>query len=275
MFATVFNGLVTFPMALARLKRPWTKEEDDILLEMVATQGKQWGLIATHLPDRNPSQVAARWEKCLDPKIHKGPFTPEEDQLIVNYVAQNGPRCWPRVTTVVPNRSPKQCRERWFNHLDPNVLKSEWTQEEDELIFHQVDKMGAKWSSLAKLFTGRSDNALKNRWNSSVSKRIQTDASGARFVLPDSSKRKYKPKGRPSPTLGILSSLESPQIVPSAPKRVPPRLEIPILPPSSSAISLLRLATISSPDLSIRVFRGQFQSVEPVNSKKSQVFKSA
>ena len=207
--------------------RNWTEAEDKILRELVGTHGKQWGFIASHLPNRTASQVAARWEKCLDPNIKKGPFTHEEDQLIVNFVAQNGPRSWPRITAVLPHRSPKQCRERWFNHLDPTVVKSEWTQEEDERIFEQHEKLGGKWSTIVKMFPGRTDNAIKNRWNSSVSKRISTDASGVRFVLPDSSKRKYRPRERPEPRLVSTPVQEQ--------KRHPPPLEIPQLDVSPSA----------------------------------------
>jgi hypothetical protein len=219
------------------MKHVWTKEEDAILTDLVAKHGKQWGSFCTHLPERTASQISSRWEKCLDPKIHKGPFTPEEDQLIVNYVAQNGPRSWPRITSILSNRSAKQCRERWFNHLNPSIVKSEWTQQEDELIFQQFTLVGGKWSTIAKMFPGRSDNALKNRWNSSVSKRLHTDADGKQILLPDSSKRKYKPRERPSPTLPPGEPLMSPEpaVPPQEKKKAPPRLEIPVLMSSSAA----------------------------------------
>ncbi|OHT09021.1 Myb-like DNA-binding domain containing protein [Tritrichomonas foetus] len=177
--------------------RNWEESEDAILKQLVATHGKQWNLIAQHLPKRTASQVAARWEKCLDPNITKGPFTAEEDQMIVDYVSRNGPRGWPRITSILPNRSSKQCRERWFNHLDPNVKKVQWTAEEDNLIFQQHKTIGSKWSTIAKMLPGRTDNAIKNRWNSSISKRIQTDANGNEYVLPDSSRRQYKQKTIP------------------------------------------------------------------------------
>jgi hypothetical protein len=204
------------------MKRVWTSEEDATLIDLISQHGKHWGLISGHLPNRTASQVASRWEKCLDPAIHKGPFTLEEDQLLVNYVAQFGAQSWPRVTTFLPNRSPKQCRERWFNHLTPTIVKSEWTQQEDEVIFQQYKLYGPKWSKIARAVPGRSDNALKNRWNSSVSRRIDITADGKQIVLPDSSKRKYKPKPRPSPIL-------VPVPVPIEKRKVPPPLQIPVL----------------------------------------------
>jgi hypothetical protein len=231
--------------------RRWTKEEDAILTETVQTHGKQWGLIAGHLQQRTASQVAARWEKCLDPAIHKGPFTPDEDQLIINFVAQNGPRTWPQITSILPHRSAKQCRERWFNHLDPSVVKTEWTAQEDKFIFQQVEQHGPKWSVIAKTFPGRSDNAIKNRWNSSVSKRIQLDEQGRKFLLPDSAKRKYKPRERQFVPIPITADQERAHSQPPPPPpekhTKPPRLEIPLLPPSSNVSPTISFTPFSLP----------------------------
>jgi hypothetical protein len=183
--------------------RNWDESEDAVLKQMVAQHGKQWNIIANHLPNRTASQVAARWEKCLDPNITKGPFTPEEDAQIADFVATHGPRNWPQITQILLHRSSKQCRERWFNHLDPSVTKTPWTPEEDALIFEQFKASGGKWSAIAKLLPGRTDNAIKNRYNSSISKRIQIDANNAEVLLPDSSRRQYKHKSPRPPRITV------------------------------------------------------------------------
>jgi hypothetical protein len=210
------------------MKRPWTKEEDAILQDLVRAHGKQWSFILTQIPERTATQIAARWEKCLDPNLHKGPFTPEEDQAVANFVAQHGPRCWPQIVSVLPHRSAKQCRERWVNHLDPTVVKTEWSAREDEMIFEHVQMHGPKWSQIAKAFPGRSDNAIKNRWNSSISKRIVADPNGQKRLLPDSSHRKYRAKERPA----VQSTKEeSPVVSRDSPEKMPmcrpPPLELP------------------------------------------------
>lgn len=181
--------------------RNWDEKEDQILIQLVKENGKQWGLIASKFENRSASQVAARWEKCLDPNLTKGPFTPEEDRLIREFVAVHGAQNWPRITQFVPARSAKQCRERWFNHLDPNVSKHSWTAEEDQTILENYQKLGGKWAVISKLIPGRTDNAIKNRWNSSISKRIKTDANGVQILLPDPSKRQHRQskKERPPP----------------------------------------------------------------------------
>jgi hypothetical protein len=72
------------------------------------------------------------------------------------------------------------------------VIKAEWTPEEDERIFQAVEAQGKKWSVISKLFPGRSDNAIKNRWNSSLSRRVEVDDRGRRFIRPESVKRRVR-----------------------------------------------------------------------------------
>jgi hypothetical protein len=204
----------------------WTKAEDGVLLDLVQQRGKDWGFIAAHLPQRTTTQIASRWEKCLDPNLRKGQFTADEDRAIAGFVAQHGPRCWPQIVALLPHRSAKQCRERWLNHLDPAVVKAEWSAQEDERIFAQVEAHGAKWSQIAKLFPGRSDNAIKNRWNSSISKRIADGAGGGRRLLPDASNRRYRPRERaPAERRGARA--------PPPPLRIPAAWDIGAFPPDS------------------------------------------
>ena len=172
--------------------RKWTEQEDSLLRQLVQQHGKQWSVIASKMENRTASQVSSRWEKCIDPSLLKGPFSHEEDQIVIEYVKQHGPSNWPRLAEKLKVRSPKQCRERWFNHLDPNLSKESWTREEDLIIFEQHNKLGPKWSAISHFLPHRSDNAIKNRWNSSISKRIQYNSNGQPILLEDSIKKSQK-----------------------------------------------------------------------------------
>jgi hypothetical protein len=170
--------------------RSWTQEEDDRLRELMRRFGRQWSVIAAHMQDRNPTQVAARWEKCLNPNLIKGQFSRDEDETIMDFVKHHGVHAWGKIRSVIPHRTPKQCRERWFNSLNPDVSKDPWTTEEDRIIFDGYQTHGPKWSLIAQSVPGRTDNAIKNRWNASISKRVQVDHDGHEFLIPRKS-RKY------------------------------------------------------------------------------------
>ena len=107
----------------------------------------------------------------------KGPWSPAEDEALTNLVAVHGIKGWSLIASHLPGRIGKQCRERWFNHLDPNIKKDAWSIEDDATIMAAVARIGPKWAEIAKLLQGRSDNAIKNRYNSSIRKRSRQDTS--------------------------------------------------------------------------------------------------
>jgi hypothetical protein len=182
--------------------RPWTEDEDAVLKNLYRRHGKQWSRIASQMENRTASQVAARWEKCLNPALVKGQFTADEDRIITEYVQTNGASCWPCLCAKLGNRrSPKQCRERWFNRLDPSVQQSPWTANEDRIVFDSYKRLGPKWSLMASHLPGRPDNAIKNRWNSSIRKRIQTDPNGLCTLLPGPTPRKGRAQPAKPPPL--------------------------------------------------------------------------
>ena len=71
----------------------------------------------------------------------------------------------------LPGRIGKQCRERWFNHLDPTIKKGEWSADEDRVLYEAQKQFGNRWCEILKILPGRTENSLKNRWNSSTMKK--------------------------------------------------------------------------------------------------------
>lgn len=119
------------------LKRRWTKQEDEKLCMAVKQVGTHdWKQIAeVHLAGHGRSDVQClhRWQKVLRAGLVKGAFTEEEDKIIIDSMREGG-LTWMQIAERIPGRIGKQCRERWTNHLDPNLKKGGWTHEEDTIL---------------------------------------------------------------------------------------------------------------------------------------------
>ncbi|KAK7842577.1 transcription factor MYB53 [Quercus suber] len=105
--------------------------------------------------------------------LKKGPWTPEEDQKLVDYIQKHGHGSWRALPKLAGlNRCGKSCRLRWTNYLRPDIKRGKFSEEEEQIIINLHAVLGNKWSAIATNLPGRTDNEIKNFWNTHLKKKL-------------------------------------------------------------------------------------------------------
>ncbi|KAK4340646.1 hypothetical protein RND71_039147 [Anisodus tanguticus] len=124
---------------------------------------------------------------CEKMGLKKGPWAPEEDQILISYIQKNGHGNWralPKQAGLL--RCGKSCRLRWMNYLSPDIKRGNFTKEEEDNIIHLHEILGNRWSAIAEKLSGRTDNEIKNIWHTHLKKRLKS------YQPPQNSKRRSK-----------------------------------------------------------------------------------
>lgn len=105
--------------------------------------------------------------------VKKGPWTPEEDIILVSYIQEHGPGNWRSVPANTGlSRCSKSCRLRWTNYLRPGIKRGSFTDQEEKLIIHLQALLGNRWAAIASYLPERTDNDIKNYWNTHLKKKL-------------------------------------------------------------------------------------------------------
>ncbi|KAL6966249.1 Transcription repressor myb5 [Sarracenia purpurea var. burkii] len=154
---------------------------------------------------------------CSKVGLKRGPWTPEEDELLANYINKEGEGRW----RTLPKRAGllrcgKSCRLRWMNYLRPSVKRGQIAPDEEDLILRLHRLLGNRWSLIAGRIPGRTDNEIKNYWNTHLSKKLISQGIDPRTHKPLSANSFVDDKGKPSSSKANQLLNPNPNLVNSA-----------------------------------------------------------
>ncbi|XP_010162809.1 snRNA-activating protein complex subunit 4, partial [Antrostomus carolinensis] len=190
---TPFQCLQKYQAYNKDLKRKeWTKDEDQMLLELVQEMrvGSHipYKKIAYYMEGRDSAQLIYRWTKSVDPSLKKGPWTPEEDAMLLAAVKKYGERDWYKIRTEVPGRSDAQCRDRYLKALHCDVKKGKWSLEEEEQLIELVQKHGlGHWSKIASELPHRTGSQCLSKWKLMIGSKKRSRPTKRQHVQESSS----------------------------------------------------------------------------------------
>lgn len=155
----------------------WTASEIELLKRLVdqyKDSAPRWNEVAANFNGHNAIDCLTKWQGVTNPPVikGKGSWTMEEDIILREKRAMYG-RKWAKIAAFLPGRQGKQCRERFVNHLDPELKKGEWTDDEEAILIAMHEHHGNRWANIAKNLPGRSDNDVKNHWYSTIQRKFQ------------------------------------------------------------------------------------------------------
>jgi hypothetical protein len=164
----------------------WSNKDVELLENLVKQYNNdvpRWNDIAAIFPCRSAYECLAKWHEMTQTDVvkGKGSWTTEEDQLIREKLALYG-RKWAKIASFLPGRHGKQCRERYINHLNPQLRKGDWTGDEEAVLIAMRQIHGNRWANISKELPGRSDNDIKNHWYSTVKRKFAQHGEQVRLT---------------------------------------------------------------------------------------------